>query len=189
MRDNDIIDGLRAGDNGAYKTLYARHYNTLCVYAYKIVADSSAARSIVNDVIFSLWKNRLVIDIQNLRSYLLRAVRNRCINFLTEEKRRRNLHSGLPEEHGLLEENIAQDTESTPMDYLLAKELDAKILGCIDNMPEQTREIFSLSRYADLKYQEIADNLDISVDVVKYHIKQALLRLRQDLKEYFFKKN
>ncbi len=189
MRDNDIIDGLRAGDNGAYKTLYARHYNTLCVYAYKIVADSSAARSIVNDVIFALWKTRRELEIQDLRSYLLRAVRNRCLNFIAEEKRRNKLHPDLPEGHEAIIGSSGKNDGDTPMDHLLAKELDSKIRASIDTLPEQTRRIFLLSRSADLKYHEIAQTLDISVNVVKYHIKQALNHLRQGLKDYFFKKS
>lgn len=189
MEDNDIIDGLKSGDNDAYKVLYARHYNTLCKYAYKVVADSYAARSIVNDVIFSLWRNRYTLEIQHLRSYLLRAVRNRCLNFLIEEKRRNNLHPNLPENQDLLFESTSTHTDDTPMDYLLAKELDVKIIASIAGMPAQTRQIFLLSRSGNLKYHEIAKELNISVDVVKYHIKQALQSLRKDLQEYFFKES
>ncbi len=188
MENRDIILGLKAGDNDAYKILYDEHYSALCLYAYKITGNSYTARSVVNDVIFSIWKNRSELQIQNLRSYLLTAVRNRCFNSLMQEKRRGNIHSEFPENDYFQQEEMPYDKESTPMDYLLAKELDSKILRSINKMPQQTREIFLLSRYADLKYHEIADKLAISVDVVKYHIKQALFKLREDLQDYFFKK-
>ena len=188
MSDKDIIKGLKNGDNTAYKILYNRHYNTLCLYAHKIVADSFAARAIVNEVIFSLWKNRNSLAIVDLRSYLMRAVRNRCLNFLNQEKRRNNLHPPLSEEESAHLEDLGKYSKETPIDHLLAKELDYKIKAVIDTLPEQTRQIFLLSRSADLKYQEIADTLNISVDVVKYHIKQALQHLRNGLKDYFFKK-
>lgn len=189
MGDKEIIEGLRIGDNEAYRDLYARHYNTLCIYAAKIVGESYKAQAIVNDVIFSLWQNRSQLHIQNLRAYLLRAVRNRSLNALAEDRRRGSLHVSLPESDDGVWENRTNEVDYTPLDHLLAKELDVKIVASIDAMPAQTKHIFLLSRSADLKYQDIAKKLGISVDVVKYHVKQALYYLRADLKEYFFKKN
>jgi RNA polymerase sigma-70 factor (ECF subfamily) len=186
MENSDIILRLKAGDNAAYKILYDEHYSALCLYAYKVLGNSYTARTVVNDVIFSIWKNRSTLQIQNLRAYLLTAVRNRCFNTLTEEKRRGNIYSELPEDNYMQKQDMPHDKGSTPIDYLLAKELDRKILHSINKMPQQTREIFLLSRYADLKYHEIADQLAVSVDVVKYHIKQAIFRLREDLQDYFY---
>ena len=187
MSDIDIIQALKEGKNDAYKNLYAAYFTLLCTYAQKLVSDNFAARSIVNDVIFSIWKNRSQLDIQDLRSYLLRAVRNKCLNFIAQEKRRNTLYLPKEEDQDLFKE-VSLNWSDTPIDQLLAKELDIKIRQAIDKLPEQTRQIFLLSRSADLKYHEIAQMLDISIDVVKYHIKQALLRLRKELHEYFFKK-
>ncbi|TJZ60643.1 RNA polymerase sigma-70 factor [Sphingobacterium olei] len=188
MTEDDIIKRLKAGDSGAYKKLYDLHYKTLCTYASKITQNSANAEMIVNDVIFSLWKNRSGLDIHNLRHYLLRAVRNRCINYTMQEKRNRNFQMELPEEDHVFQKQYEIFNTPNPIEKLLLKELDIKIQKSLDSMPDQTRTIFKLSRFSDLKYHEIADTLNISIDVVKYHIKQALLKLRLDLKDYFFEK-
>ena len=51
-------------------------------------------------------------------------------------------------------------------------------------MPEECRNVFVLSRYDGLQNQEIANRLNISINTVKYHIKNALSNLRIELQEY-----
>lgn len=58
------------------------------------------------------------------------------------------------------------------------------LCNCINNLPALTRRIFCLSRFENLKYEEIAQEVNVSVNVVKYHIKSALSHLREELKDY-----
>ena len=161
----EIIEGLKAGHEEAYKYIYERQYKILCIIAKEYVDDTFTAEMIVSDVIFALWKNRKEIDINlSLRSYLIKAVRNRCLNYLAQ--------LNYEEQHGY------------PLSSLIEKELDVKIKNCINNLPALTRRIFCLSRFENLKYEEIAQEVNVSVNVVKYHIKSALSHLREELKDY-----
>ena len=81
----EIIEGLKAGHEEAYKYIYERQYKILCIIAKEYVDDTFTAEMIVSDVIFALWKNRKEIDINlSLRSYLIKAVRNRCLHYLAQ---------------------------------------------------------------------------------------------------------
>ena len=51
-------------------------------------------------------------------------------------------------------------------------------------IPLESRRVFIMSRFHDMSYQNIAQSLDISVNTVKYHIKQALVILRGELEKY-----
>lgn len=51
-------------------------------------------------------------------------------------------------------------------------------------MPETYRVAFEMSRYQDMTYKEIAEELDVSAKVVDYRIQQALKILRTELKDY-----
>jgi RNA polymerase sigma-70 factor (ECF subfamily) len=175
-KDAIIINGLRSGKEEAYKYLYDQHYSILCAFARQYVNDFDVAEMIVSDVIYALWKNRSTQTIHlTLRGYLLKAVKNGCLNYL-----------------GRLSKQVSLDTHRSadridnehPLEKLLEQELDHRIETCIGALPSLTRRIFTLSRFEDLKYNEIAQQLNISVDVVKYHIKSALNKLREDLKEY-----
>ena len=90
----EIIEGLKAGHEEAYKYIYERQYKILCIIAKEYVDDTFTAEMIVSDVIFALWKNRKEIDINlSLRSYLIKAVRNRCLNYLAQLNKREDVRS------------------------------------------------------------------------------------------------
>lgn len=175
MDEQAIIKGLKAGENSAYEWLYKLHYSILCKFANTFVNDTYIAQSVVNDVFFALWQNRDILEIRSLRQYLLRSVRNRCLNYLKQQGRQDGIETNVD----------AAIEKATPMERLLEKELDIKIAASMAALPQLTSNIFALSRFNRMKYHEIAQHIGVSVDVVKYHIKQALLRLRIDLKDYF----
>lgn len=78
-----IIEKLKQGDQKAFKYVFDRYYVILCRFANQILNDVSLAEEIVDDVIFYLWEHRKEIEITySIRAYLMRAVRNRCLNEL-----------------------------------------------------------------------------------------------------------
>lgn len=179
--EKEIIEGLIAGNEEAFRSLYDLHYEALSVYANHYVNDRFAAEAIVGDVIFSLWSNRsrLVIT-HSLRPYLMKAVRNRCINHYAFRRRLEDVRSEVRTKL----ENAAADYESDcdyPLSKLMEEELDLQIRESLDRLPILTRRVFELNRFADKSYREIAELTGISFDGVKYHMKSALLKLREDL--------
>ena len=178
-QEADIIKGLKAGSDEAYRYLYDHHYKSLCSVAFMYVKDMVVAEMVVSDVISSLWFHRESLNIKTtLRIYLVKSVRNRSLNYLAEADRQHALRQYM----GKKMETEQADDNANPLIQLIEKELDQKINNAIDALPEQTRKIFCMSRFNDMKYDEIARETDVSVDVVKYHIKSALARLRVSLK-------
>lgn len=181
--ESDIIEGLKRGDNNAYAFLYKKHYRALCVFADYYTNDSFISETIVGDVIFNIWQNKDVIDISSLRGYLLKAVKNRCVNHLEQQKRQMDLMDKLGKQV-TEEQEYYENNKEYPLSSLIEKELDLKIIESMSAMPDLTQKIFKLSRFSNLKYSEIAEKTGVSVDTVKYHIKSALSKLRNDLKDY-----
>ncbi|MDR1676080.1 MAG: RNA polymerase sigma-70 factor [Tannerella sp.] len=182
--EKEIVEGLKAGCDAAYKYIYEHLYKMLCKVAYEYVNDSFVAEMMVSDVIFSLWQNRCSLVIHtSLRHYLVKSVHNRCLNHLAQTERQIDL---LQRFGNKMDAEHAHGGEypDSPLTDLIEKELDTKINACINALPAQTRRIFCLSRFKHLKYDEISTQTGVSVDVVKYHIKTALSRLRAELKDY-----
>jgi RNA polymerase sigma-70 factor, ECF subfamily len=69
-------------------------------------------------------------------------------------------------------------------DILVVKDISIRIDQAIEELPEKCREIFLMNRYEQLKYQEIADKLQISVKTVETQMSKALQRMRVSLNEY-----
>ena len=75
-----IVEQLKTGNEDAYQYIYDRHYALLCHVANGYVKDHFLAETIVGDTIFHLWEIRETLEISvSIRSYLLRAVRNRYV--------------------------------------------------------------------------------------------------------------
>lgn len=179
-----IVEQLKAGKERAYKFLYDQHYQILCHIASQYVKDDFLAETIVGDVIFHIWEIRESIEItSSLRSYLLTSVRNRCLDYLKSQPCQYEMpmsSSGLQDFPVL---NYIKG-DDYPLGRLLEKELEGEIMKAIERLPEECRRVFHLSRFEEKKYSEIADELGISVNTVKYHIKRALALLHDDLSNY-----
>jgi len=179
-----IVEALKQGDERAYRFLFDRHYAVLCHIAVQYVHDDFLAETIVGDVIFHLWEARERLSINtSVRNYLVRCVRNRCLDELKSQYRRHEVQmSGIsPREMpgiGSLQDG------SYPLGRLLENELEEEIAKAISRLPEECRKVFRMSRFSGLKYDEIARQSGISVNTVKYHIKHALELLAKDLHRY-----
>ena len=93
MKDTLIIEHLRRGDEEAFKYIYERHYVLLCRFANQILNDAALSEEVVDDAIFYLWEHRREIEITySVCAYLMRAVRNRCLNELQSLRHREELH-------------------------------------------------------------------------------------------------
>lgn len=179
-----IITKLKAGDNEAYKYLYDYHYVALCKFSYYILKDKVQAESIVSDVIFHLWEIRENLElIPPLRNYLITAVRNKCLNYLALKQQEVEIRFSSMEQGGIQLQNIIQDNQQ-PLGILLKQELENKIQEAIDKLPPVCKQVFTMSRFREMSYEEISKELGISINTVKYHIKNALASLQKHLSKY-----
>ncbi|MDR0394077.1 MAG: RNA polymerase sigma-70 factor [Tannerella sp.] len=179
----DFINKLKKGDEKTYRLLYDRYYVMLCKTAYQYVPDIYLSESFVNDVIFHLWEQRTSINIHtSLKNYLVKSVINMCIKHINKEKREQSLDDVLISRFD--DYQLSDPDAEYPLNELMFNDLKKTYHKALALLPEECREVFRLSRMEELSYPEIADKLNISVNTVKYHIKNALAKLRELLKDY-----
>ena len=179
--EKHIIKKLKAGDNESYKYIYDYHYVALCKLSYYFLKDKVQAESIVNDVIFHLWEIRDKLElVPPLRNYLIVAVRNKCLNYLALKQQEMEVHFSTIERAGIQLQNIISDTQQ-PLGNLLKEELESKIKESVNKLPPVCRQVFIMSRFQEMTYEEISQKLGISINTVKYHIKSALVVLKKEL--------
>ena len=179
-----IVKQLKEGKERAYKFLYDQHYQILCHVAAQYVKDDFLAETIVGDVIFHIWEIRETLELTtSIRSYLMTSVRNRCLDYL---KSQYNQKEQAMSSSGLQDFPVFNyiKGDDYPLGRLLEQELEDEIMKAIGRLPEECRQVFKLSRFEEKQYSEIATELGISVNTVKYHIKRALALLHEDLAKY-----
>lgn len=179
-----IINGLKAGDTEAYRYVYDTHYRVLCYAANRYVHDQFVAETIVGDTIFKLWERRDTIDIStSLRSYLSQSVRHACMDYLRSKRQRYEVASSRLSEDGTMPDpGVAEGGD--PLSDVIGNELEEKVEAAIAALPSECRRVFEMSRFMGKKHAEIAAELGISVNTVKYHIRNALKLLSRDLEKY-----
>ncbi|MDR3251362.1 MAG: RNA polymerase sigma-70 factor [Tannerella sp.] len=183
-KEQGIIDLLKIGDNRAYKYLYDKHYALLCRIAYEFLKDDFLAQTVAADLITHIYENRQTLTITfPVRAYLVRAVKNRCINHLQLEHERREINFSVLEDNETSCPDIP-DTDDSPLAKLLENELEDEINKAINQLPQACKAVFEKNRFEEKTYEEISSEMNISVNTVKYHIKNALELLRDVLAKY-----
>ncbi|GAB4018450.1 hypothetical protein GCM10028808_53060 [Spirosoma migulaei] len=175
--EQDILSAIRDGNERAFESVFRQYYAPLCRYARQFLPDSDEAEEEVQAMFLTVWEKRddLYISV-SLKSYLYRAVHNRCLN--------RIKHASVREEHREHTRYLGEATAESPMQMLLGDELAVLVQQAIKKLPEQCRLAFTLSRFEELTYGEIADQLGISSKTVENQIGKALRILRTELSDY-----
>ncbi len=177
IQEADIALAIRQGNETAYEQVFRLYYERLCNYANTLLHDMDEAEEVVQSMFFKLWEKRENFDITiSIKSYLYRAVHNTCLNRVKHEKIKREYASQNAEQ---LQRNFSYASDLT-----IKNELEERIALAIDQLPEQCRLVFKLSRFDELKYSEIAVQLGISVKTVENQMGKALRVLRTHLAEY-----
>ena len=183
--ENDAIGIVLAQkDETAFEQLFKKHFKRLHAYAFTILRDEIEAEEAVQQVFFKLWERNVRKDSpgENLSltgsvsAYLYRAVHNESLNYIKHQKVRSN--------HQLHVAYRMKNEVDHPAKKIMAGELEKKIHTALNELPEQCRTIFQMSRFDELKYREIADKLGISVKTVENQMGKALKLLRQKLVDF-----
>ncbi len=174
--ESEIIRRIKEGDKGQFESLFRSSYVSLVRYAMTIIKDHNTAEEIVQELFFRLWQDREKLKIESsLNGYLFRSVHNRCLHFID--------HARVIERHAEEVSHNQPDSAENPSEILLHKELQERIAGVLEKLPERCGKIFCMSRFEGLKYSEIAEKLAISVKTVESNMGRALKEFRKELSE------
>jgi RNA polymerase sigma-70 factor (ECF subfamily) len=174
---DQLIATLQAGDITAFEMLFRTYYQPLCNYAYSFVQDKDEAEEIVQATFLSVWEKRDTLTIHTgVKPYLYAMVRNASLNVLKHEK--------IKQQHVVGELAVAERSVESVTRTVMASELESRIYKALDKLPEQCRLVFKLSRFEELKYAEIAEQLNISIKTVENQMGKALKIMREQLKDY-----
>lgn len=175
ITDQEMIPAIRNGNRDAFRAVFDQCYPDLCQYAFTVLRDMDEAEDVVQSTFIKIWEKREALNVQHaLRAYLYKAVYNQCINLLDHRK--------IKLKHQEYGSHEAKDQVQQP--EVFPEELEGHIKAVINELPEQCRRIFMLSRYEELRYAEIADRLNISVNTIENQISKALKILRSKLKDH-----
>lgn len=178
VSDNDLLTLFKGGDQAAFKLIYERYWQLLYVAACRVIKDEDEAKDVVQEVFISLLSKGADLQIHgHLSNYLFTAVRYKVFDFISRKKVRTNYLDSL-------NDFLSRGDYSTDR-ALLEKEINAEMEKEIQNLPVKMKEVFELSRKAELSHKEIAEMLNISDKTVKKQISNAIKLLKPKFTNYY----
>ncbi len=183
MYATDILNDERAlvlrligGDEDAFCELYAVYKNRLIYFAMRFLKSREYAEDVFQDAFTVVWQSRRFIDPDaSFSSYLYTIIRNRLLNQLRDAANEEKLKESILSQ-------ALDYTDDTKREVML-NDLKFIISRALEQLTPRQREIFEMSREAQLSHKEIAGELGISVNTVQEHISSSLKIIRT----YFIK--
>lgn len=177
VKATDTLSLLYDKGERAFEQAFKTHFKGLHAYAGTLIRDESMAEELVQNVFCRLWEKSERIDIrQSLAAYLYRAVYHESLNYLKHQK--------VKTAYQTFSKYHMSPTSDGASRKLLLRDLEEKLDQAMQALPEQCRTIFQMSRFEELKYQEIADKLGISIKTVENQMGKALRLLRMKLVDF-----
>lgn len=163
LEDIIHLKRLKEGDSRSFDFLFNKYYKDLVLFSCVFLKEQNSSEDIVQDIFFRLWENRENLTIESsLKAYLLTAVRNSCFEELRHREVVRIHQNYVMGSLDLIDYNTEH--------YLLYSDLNDHLQEAIKKLPEDMRTIFEMNRFKNLKYREIAEELNVSVRTVESKI-------------------
>jgi len=180
MAESAVLDNLFRriafhDDQEAFKELFFDFYPALCVFAQRYISSPETCEDIVQDTFFHLWKNRKKIEVTcSFKNLLITSVKNNCTDYLRKQSVR---------QHHAEKQAISVTTDTPEVIYTIG-ELEEILYAALEQLPENVRRAFELSRFENMTYNQIAEEMSVSPKTVEAYISKALSVLRSELKDY-----
>jgi RNA polymerase sigma-70 factor (ECF subfamily) len=177
--EQKLLIKISCGEQQAFRLLFDRYSKKLVQFSFSIVRAKDAAIEITDEVFARFWKNRQqAAQIQSISVYLYTAIKNASLNYLAQKAR---LH--ITEAFDSISIHLA--SEQNPEQKMITAEIFKKIQDAVDALPPRCRMIFKLVREDGLKYKEVAEILNISVNTVDAQMVIAIRRICDKVQAHF----
>ncbi|WP_147679036.1 RNA polymerase sigma factor [Algibacter pacificus] len=171
MQDLDLINAIKHNDENAFEVLFQKYYADLVNYITVFTQHRSTSEDIVQQLFVGLWVKRGELNItKSVKGYLYTVAHRAYVDYYRSTKRRNALLDDLKEQ--ALRDNIKEDKE-------IEKKRIRKLKQIVDTLPPKCQEILKLNKLEGLKYQEIANRLNISVKTVESQMRIAYQKIRE----------
>ncbi|GKG72392.1 RNA polymerase sigma-70 factor [Parabacteroides sp. AM58-2XD] len=168
-----------------FEDVYLSYFSKMKYFAKEYVISEEDAENIVQDVFVELWENKEMLNMHmNLIAYLFTTIKNKCLNHLRHKLVVQETANKLQEEYTISLRMNLDSLEVFDNNLFSDHDIEKIISRALDALPEKCRAIFIMSKIEGKKHNEIAQELNISINTVGSQIGIAYKKLRTELKDY-----
>jgi RNA polymerase sigma-70 factor (ECF subfamily) len=175
--DEELMQEIKADNMFAFDVLYKKYCKRVYKFGYSILKSPEESENIMQDVFLSLWENRHKVQKDSsIKSFVFTITYNKAISIIRKKARESQFIEYLKSLQEITEEPV-----NVKLEY---NELKTKLDEIINALPQRQKEVYLLHRVEGLKYNEIAERLNISVKTIETHMSCALKTIREKLGNY-----
>jgi len=160
---------------------FRNNYSRLVNYSLLFIKNAEIAEDMVQETFVHFWEKRMSLDeSKSAEALLFVSLRNRCLNYLRDNKEWKNKFE-------LLNGDIEQLQFLTHLDYTWEEDLSMEerliqeLNFAIEKLPDKCRQILILSKFEGLKNRDVARKLGISVKAVEKQLAIARKKIADHL--------
>jgi len=157
----------------AFKILFDSYFEDVRKYILYRCGNEEVATDIAQDTFMRIWEKQIIVDSKTAKALLFKIAGDLFVTRYRHEKVAFKFFNTFQ----------PNQKSTTPEDELHFKELTKAYEKALKTMPEKQRTVFLMNRIDELKYKEIADQLDLSVKAIEKRMSQALEHLKMNLKD------
>jgi len=182
--DDLLIERIKTGDMAAYNIIVTRYYDRIFARVSQLLKNKQDAEEVTQDAFirahrglenfrgdasFSTWLYQIATNLAHNRYwYWFRRKRDQSIS----------LDQPLTDDGSLTLENVIPCAGENPAESAVTQEFVDRVSECMQGLNEKHKEVLILRNVKNLSYDEIAQQLEISVGTVKSRIARARDSLR-----------
>ena len=167
--DDELMVRCGRGHTAALTELMDRYAGAAHRYAWRIFRNHHTAEDVCQDFFVKLFRNAARYQPRgHFTTYFYRVLANLCFDNLRKRKRRRRVQAiqiDPLEAEGTELEALARP--GNPDARLRAEEAKDAVHGALGSLPLHVREALELREFEGLRYREIAEVMDVSLNEVK----------------------
>ncbi|MCG3119673.1 MAG: ECF RNA polymerase sigma factor SigR [bacterium] len=187
MNDNELIRAIKTGNAAAFQALVEQYKDLVVNTCYGFVHDREDAEDLAQDVFVETYESvHAFREKAKLSTWLYRITVNKCLNQIKKNKRRRwrqSLQTLFGSEDDPPE--IVDASVADPQTDLEQQERRNVLNQAIAALAENQQIAFTLSKYENLSYQEIAEVMGTTVSAVESLLNRAKKNLQKKLYDYY----
>lgn len=191
MNEFELIKKLKDGDEAAFRYVLETYQKMVLNCSFKFVRNVESAQDLTQEVFLEVFESIHSFKLNSkLSTWIYRITVTKSINHLNslKTKKRFGFITSLFGE-GDSEERFAASSENNPDKLLENKDRAAVLKWAIERLPENQRIAFTLSKYKELSYEEIANVLNTSISSVESLLHRAKVNLKKTLFTFYKKHN
>lgn len=178
--DEELVELLKQGKDRAFDELYFRYRDILVRFVYQRMKSIPISEEIVQEVFTTIWERRKTLIIQKkFSAYMYTSVRYVTLDYIRSNMVNDQYIKEVSDRNSSLEES-----DNTTEESIYHDELQEALDKATSLLPKKAKEVFILSRFKQYSNKEIAEELNVSHETVKYHISYALKFMRLYLGEF-----